>query len=204
MSTDRKARSINLVTNPIFSALLRWRDLLILFINPVLLLFYSLASSPPVSCVDEPIPACLHLPLVVVVFVTFSGYSLWNSQRSVWRCAQQLGGPWEGACGGEGKTVIRSDVIVCGLNTSSHVSCHETRKRLCVDQCGSSSLMTLCAGLMNNLDGITPALVALQLLPFVFRLPPDVTQDIIDLGQLYFAHGVIIKGLSARWSIRRR
>lgn len=58
--------------------------------------------------------------------------------------------------------------------------------------------MTLSAGLMNNLDGITPALVALQLLPFVFRLPPDVTQDIIDLGQLYFAHGVIIKGLSAR------
>lgn len=57
--------------------------------------------------------------------------------------------------------------------------------------------MTLCTGLMNNLDGITPAPVALQLLPLC-SLPPDITQDIIDLGQSYFAHGVIMEGLSAR------
>lgn len=95
---------------------------------------------------------------------------------------------------------MRSDVIVCGLNTSSHVSRHGTRKRLCVDECGSSGHDDVMRrGLMNNLDGITSAPVALQLLPLCFfPPPPDVAQDIIDLGQSCAAHGVIMKGLFAR------
>lgn len=44
-----------------------------------------------------------------------------------------------------GKTVMRSDVIVCGLNTSSHVYCRETRKRLRVDyRVEARAMMTLC------------------------------------------------------------
>lgn len=121
----------------------------------------------------------IHWPLVLQPPVWMNQYCtfpllclpLWVSLGTLWNCRERVKMcttiPWpvKESLWQRGKTAIRSDVIVCGLNTSSHVSCHETRKRLCVDQCGSSSLMTLCTGLMNNLDGITPALVALQLLP---------------------------------------
>lgn len=73
--------------------------------------------------------------------------------------------PWQ-----RGKTV-RSGVIVCGLNTSSHVPCRETLVDFVSTSVEALATMTLCTGLMNNLDGITSALVALQLLPLCSSSP---------------------------------
>lgn len=168
MSTDRT--SINPVTNPI-SFFERskhfWDDLLILFINLPLLqsngdpLISSLLSGWTTTCTFPLLWSPLWLSVATLFEIAEERVKMCTTNPRSMRES-----PWQ-----RGKTVIRSDVIVCGLNTSSHVPCHETLVDFVSTSVGALTMMTLCTGLMNNLDGITSALVALQLLPLCSSSP---------------------------------